>query len=130
MTSKKKLPPATPEQKKFASGAKRLLRDVAAYVADGGDVVLSTKTEIGFFKRRDKLEDQLRALELQSDPVSIQLMRDAKEACSAAPAAASATRKRYYAAQIERLDRMEDERLKSEDWYTKELRHMHRHGTR
>lgn len=122
----KKLPPLSPEQKRFQTNAKKLLRDVAAYVADGADVLGHTKVEIKFYERRDRLEDLRHKLGLDSDPFAVDLLDQVKAAIRAMPDAARATRQRGYEAEIARLRRLEQESEAKLSGYDREIRAMGR----
>lgn len=122
----RKLPPLSPEQKRFQTNAKKLLRDVAAHVADGGESLTHTKVEIRFFDRRDRLEDLQRKLGLTEDPWAVDLFEQVRLAVRAMPEAASETRKRGYEAEIARLRRLEVESQAKLTNYDREIRAMGR----
>lgn len=125
MASKRKgLPGLSPEQKRFQSNAKKILRDVAAYVADGGDVLTHSATEMKFYKRRDALYPLMRKLGLVDDPFSQQLEADVQSAVAQMHDAARVTRQRGYDSEIARLTRLEHEASAKMSGYDKELRAM------
>lgn len=112
-----KLPPLPPEVRKFHTVCRKLLSDVAAYVADGGDVTSAQKTEIALHNRKHKLWDRMRALGVENDATCIELEARCKAACSAMHDAASATRQKGYEAEIARLRVLErEERAKANAW--------------
>jgi hypothetical protein len=119
----------TPEQKRFATNAKKLLRDIAAHVADGGDTLTHGKVEAKLYERRDKIHPLMRKLGLLEDAASLQLYEQVRAACSTMRADAGATRMRDNDAEIRRLKELEREAYAKLSGYEKELRLM-RHGRR
>lgn len=62
------------ELKKFQTSARAVMRKVALYVQDGGDVLTSSQTESALYKARDRLVyDQMRKLGLTEDLKALEL---------------------------------------------------------
>lgn len=122
----KALPAHSPEQKRFATNAKKLLRDVAAHVADGGDVLTHGDIELKLYKRRDALYPLLRKLGLSEDPVSIALHDRVTEEMRGFRDRAAENRKRGYDAEIDRLKKLEREADAKLTSYDREIRAMGR----
>lgn len=113
-----------PDVAKFLRAVKALEKKVAAYVADGGEVLTASKTEIGFFRARDRIEDMLRPLGLTENAECRAALERLKAAVKAAPEAASETRRAGYDREIKRLNELERERHRAMGGYEKELRLM------
>lgn len=113
-----KLPTLPPEVKRFHAVCRKLLSDVAAYVADGGGELRDAhKIEMSLHNRKHKLWDKMRAAGLTEDPSCLEFEKRCKAACSAMGAEASATRQKGYDAEIKRLRELEREhRAKFDDW--------------
>jgi ATPase subunit of ABC transporter with duplicated ATPase domains len=112
-----KLPPLPPEVKRFHTVCRKLLSDVAAYVADGGDVQTNSKIEIALWNRCHKLYDKQRAADLLEDASCAALEQRCKSACKAMGDEARATRQKGYDAEIARLRVLEREaKAKLNEW--------------
>jgi len=124
-----KLPPLSTDQKRLRTSAKKLLSDIAAYVADGGGSLDEVRnTEIKFFRRRDKLYDLARSLGLLEDPLYTQLSDEVRAATKAMPDAARATRERGYEAEMRRIRQMEQEHRSKMSGYDRELQALRNRG--
>lgn len=98
----------------FERAAKALMRKIAKYVEDGGDVLTASATERGFYKSRDRLVyDQLRKLGLTEDVKALELALLVKQAVSAAPELA---RMRRQALNDRARAELKDKALERRDW--------------
>lgn len=91
----------SPELAGYERSAKALLRKITAYAVSGdGD----RKTELGFFRARDKLEDSMRRLGLTEDVAALAVLLLVKQTASNAPDLAREARAQQRSKEIKALD--------------------------
>jgi hypothetical protein len=92
------------EAAKFIRSAKRVMRQIETYATTGGDCLEATRTEVKLAAARDRLEDTLRPLGLESDAACLALMGQVKQACRDCGDRAAAARRAANNAEIARIN--------------------------